>query len=60
MEIPYKFGCNIDIMIEAKMKEQAIFKLYNKYPILDCRIEKKPISLGMQWASNRYVDCDCC
>ena len=60
MEIPYKFGCNIDIMIEAKMKEQAIFKLYNKYPILDCRIEKKPIPVGMQWASNRYIDCDCC
>ena len=23
-------------MIEAKMKEQAIFKLYTKYPFLNC------------------------
>ena len=26
-----KYGIEIDIMIEAKMKEQAIFKLYEKY-----------------------------
>jgi len=25
-------------MIEAKMKEQAIFKLYEKYPELNCKI----------------------
>ena len=24
-------------MIEAKMKEQAIFKLYEKYPFLNCK-----------------------
>merc|ERR1712023_331547 len=34
MEIPEKYGINIDIMIEAKMKEKAIFKLYSKYPTL--------------------------
>ena len=37
-------GVEIDIMIEAKMKEQAIFKLYEKYPILNCKkifIKKK-------------------
>ena len=28
LEIPKKYLCNIDIMIEAKMKEQAIFQLY--------------------------------
>ena len=36
MEIPEKYGINIDIMIEAKKKEEAIFKLYEKYPQLNC------------------------
>ena len=36
LEIPEKYNTQIDIMIEAKMKEQAIFKLYKKYPQLDC------------------------
>jgi UV DNA damage endonuclease len=40
LEIPDKFNCNIDIMIEAKLKEQAIFKLYNKYPFLNCKKSK--------------------
>ena len=38
LEIPEKYGVEIDIMIEAKMKEQAIFKLYEKYPQLNCKI----------------------
>jgi UV DNA damage endonuclease len=37
LEIPKKYGINIDIMIEAKMKELAIFKLYEKYPFLNCK-----------------------
>ena len=28
----------IDILIEAKAKEQAIFKLYSKYPFLNCKV----------------------
>ena len=36
LEIPDKYGVNIDIMIEAKMKEQAIFRLYETYRQLDC------------------------
>ncbi len=40
LEIPKKYNVNIDIMIEAKMKEQAIFKLYKKYPSLDCKLYK--------------------
>ena len=36
LEIPEKFGIHIDIMIEAKMKEQAILRLYSKYPHLNC------------------------
>ena len=34
LAIPKKYDCDIDIMIEAKMKEQAILKLYKKYPDL--------------------------
>ena len=60
MEIPAKFGCDIDIMIEAKMKEQAIIALYKKYPMLDCRRVKKNIPLGMQWTFIQYEECDCC
>lgn len=37
LEIPEKYGVDIDIMIEAKLKEQAIFKLYEKYPQLKCK-----------------------
>ena len=37
MEIPEKYGVDVDIMIEAKLKEQAIFKLYEKYPNLSCK-----------------------
>ena len=36
LEIPEKYNQDIDIMIEAKMKEQAIFKLYEKYSHLSC------------------------
>lgn len=37
LEIPEKYKIDIDIMVEAKMKEQAIFKLYEKYPFLSCK-----------------------
>lgn len=37
LEIPKKYNTKIDIMIEAKMKEQAIFRLYKKYPFLNCK-----------------------
>ena len=37
LEIPDKYGVDIDIMIEAKAKEKAIFKLYAKYPTLNCK-----------------------
>lgn len=36
LSIPSKHNIDIDIYIEAKMKEQAIFKLYKKYPFLNC------------------------
>ena len=38
LEIPEKYGQSIDIMIEAKMKEKSIMKLYDKYPYLNCKI----------------------
>ena len=31
LEIPEKYGVGADIMVEAKMKEQAIFRLYNTH-----------------------------
>ena len=34
LDIPSKYGVDIDIMIEAKGKEVAISKLYQKYPEL--------------------------
>ena len=40
LEIPFKYDTHIDIMIEAKMKEQSIFKLYKKYPQLNCKKRK--------------------
>lgn len=39
LEIPKKYGQSIDIMIEAKMKEKSIMKLYDKYPYLNCKIK---------------------
>lgn len=31
LEIPWIYYVDLDIEVEAKMKEKAIFKLYNKY-----------------------------
>tara|TARA_B100000963_G_C22193465_1_gene479870 strand:- start:4 stop:591 length:588 start_codon:yes stop_codon:yes gene_type:complete len=45
LEIPTKYNTHIDIMIEAKMKEQAIMKLYKKYPSLNCLIKKKKLKI---------------
>ena len=62
-EIPEKYGIEIDIMIEAKMKEQAIFKLYEIYPEMNC---KKDLCLpiheapGMGWINKHCVACECC
>lgn len=43
LDIPKKYGVDIDIMIEAKMKERAILRLYDKYPALRLMpISKKP------------------
>jgi len=63
LEIPIKFQTNIDIMIEAKMKEQAIMRLYNKYPQLDCKkvySTKKFEFPGKGWVKKHIKDCDCC
>ena len=67
LEIPNKFGCDIDIMIEAKLKEQAIFKLYEKYTYLNCKIDKidknniqKLDIKAMEWAKKCKENCICC
>ena len=40
LEIPEKYGVEIDIMIESKKKELAIMNLYNIYPFLNCKLKK--------------------
>lgn len=40
LDIPRRHGVHIDVMIEAKKKEQAIFRLYQTYPQLNCK--KRP------------------
>ena len=37
LEIPEKYDVEIDIMIEAKAKEKAIMRLYQKYPFMNCK-----------------------
>lgn len=37
IDIPNKYKTHIDIMIEAKKKELAIFKLYKKYPYMSSK-----------------------
>ena len=63
LEIPEKFACDIDIMIEAKLKEQAIFKLYDKYPFLNCKKKTTKFKINvkaMNWANNCKENCQCC
>ena len=61
LEIPTKYGVYIDIMIEAKMKELAIFKLYKKYPFLNC---KNDMSIPVCELCEDIIldddDCECC
>ena len=65
LEIPEKYGVSIDIMVEAKMKEQAIFRLYEKYPDLNCKREINcqdtfKNAPGMAWVKKHCKDCKCC
>jgi len=63
MEIPEKYNISIDIMIEAKMKEQAIFRLYKKYPQLNCKVDKtisKTSPPPFDWIKKHVKDCSCC
>ena len=64
LDIPTKYNVNIDIMIEAKMKEQSIFKLYDKYKFLNCKnidtkklLENAPL---FDWVKKHNNDCFCC
>ena len=65
LEIPEKFNLEIDIMIEAKMKELAIFKLYKKYPFLNLKkdnlvcieIDKPKLP---DWVKIHQECCLCC
>lgn len=65
LNIPEKYGIEIDIMIEAKMKEQAIMRLYKKYPNVNCKKGTTTIQAsqvpGAGWVKkNCLIGCDCC
>jgi len=65
LDIPEKYNHEIDIMIEAKMKEQAIFKLYNKYPFLNLKkkdtiCEEVDIPPLPEWVRKHAIGCICC
>ncbi len=69
LDIPEKYNQEIDIMIEAKMKEQAIFKLYNKYPFLNLKkknnincaeCEEVDIPPLPEWVKRHAIGCLCC
>ncbi len=65
LEIPEKFEIEIDIMIEAKMKELAIFKLYKKYPYLNLKKNNyKPKKINKkitpEWVNIHTSGCTCC
>ena len=51
LEIPEKYNVKIDIMIEAKAKEQAILRLYKKYNFLNCKKKKYNIRIK---STNKY------
>lgn len=63
LNIPVKYGIHVDIMIEAKMKEQSIQQLYVKYPQLNCKvIARSPIQHsipGAGWVRKMCRD-NCC
>ena len=62
-EIPARYGFEIDIMIEAKMKEQSIIRLYEKYPEMNCKLDMC-MSVhefpGEGWINKHCVACECC
>ena len=49
LHIPYNYGNEIDIMIESKKKELAIFKIYEKYPELNCKIKNYTIKIRLKF-----------
>jgi len=60
LEIPSRYNIPIDIMIEAKAKEQALFHLYKKYPQLKPSTPQ-PLALhrpGAGW-TNKQPNCEC-
>ena len=60
LDIPSRYNTPIDIMIEAKAKEQALFHLYTKYPQLNPS-PRHLITLnrpGAGW-TNKQPNCEC-
>ena len=70
LSIPDLYCVDVDVMIEAKMKEQAIFHLYKRYPELNCsnatgdgdsgdnNTTQKPPSA--EWIKKHAIGCECC
>ena len=61
LEIPKRYNVKIDIMIEAKMKEQAVFKLYRKYH-KELGIPIRLIKSTFPFTNNCQIICEdgCC
>jgi UV DNA damage endonuclease len=61
LNIPTRYGIEVDIMIEAKMKEQAILRLYEKHPQLNCKKGTATAATpSAQWSSKYADTCGCC
>jgi UV DNA damage endonuclease len=63
LNIPEQYQVEIDIMIEAKMKEKAIFHLYSKYPFLNLKKREKNIKkkfIKPAWTNLHPEGCGCC
>ena len=48
LEIPEKYNQHVDIMIEAKKKELSVFKLYEKYPFFNCKLNDLNIKINVK------------
>jgi len=49
LDIPKKHNTHVDIMIEAKHKELAVFHLYKKYPYVNCKKFKFKIKPSVKY-----------
>lgn len=61
LDIPELYGTEVDIMIEAKMKEQAVLRLYARHPQLNCKKGTATLAQpGAGWCHKFADTCGCC